>query len=218
MAAHKNTMEAVPRGDEYSRIAPVYDVVVGPFLRPVHEAMTAALGSGAVRPGDAVVDLCCGTGALADMAAGAGLRVVGVDLSPAMLHQARGRGNGVRYLLADAAATGLEPAGFAGCAISFALHEKPPEIGRAILAEALRLVRPGGLVVVADYRTANGARLAGAAIALVERLAGRDHHACYRHFMEKGGCSAFLTRFGLDPGNPLACFLGGRVGVYSVVV
>jgi len=203
--------------DEYARIAPVYDAVVGPFLRPVHGAVVQALFSRGHRPGP-VVDLCCGTGALAGMAARAGLAVVGVDASPAMLDRARARSGGARLLLADATATGLEGGGFAGCAISFALHEKPPETGRAILAEALRLVRPGGLLVVADYRAARGGWLAGAAIALVERLAGREHHACYRRFMAGGGCASFLGRSGLNAGEPLASFLGGRVGVYAVMV
>ncbi|WP_285907120.1 class I SAM-dependent methyltransferase [Pseudodesulfovibrio pelocollis] len=204
--------------DEYARIAPVYDAVVGPFLRPVHAAVAAALRSGPLRPGDAVVDLCCGTGALADMVARARLNVVGVDNSPAMLDRARARGGGARYLLADASATGLESGRFAGCAISFALHEKPPETGLAILAEARRLVRPGGLVVVADYSVAQGTWLAGVAIALAERLAGSEHHACFRRFMAGGGCPSFLARSGLDAGEPLAFFLGGRVGVYVVAL
>ncbi|MFH1914384.1 MAG: methyltransferase domain-containing protein [Pseudomonadota bacterium] len=221
MIKHDTEMPGVSHRDEYTRIAPVYDAVVGPFLRPVHAAVAAALRSGPIQPGDTVVDLCCGTGVLADMVARAGLNVVdvvGVDNSPAMLNRARARGGGARYLLVDASATGLESGRFAGCAISFALHEKPPETGQAILAEARRLVRPGGLVVVADYRVAQGTWLAGVAIALAERLAGSEHHACFRHFMEGGGCAPFLARSGLDAGEPLACFLGGRVGVYGVVL
>jgi ubiquinone/menaquinone biosynthesis C-methylase UbiE len=203
--------------DEYARIAPLYDAVVGPFLRPVHAAVVAAL-LGAASGRGPVADLCCGTGAVADMAARAGLDVVGVDLSPGMLGRARARRGGARYVLADAAATGLESGGFAACAITFALHEKPPETARAILAEAVRLVGPGGAVVVADYRVARGARLTGAAIALVERLAGREHHACFRRFMADGGSAAFLRRAGLDAGEPRARFMGGWAGLYQVAV
>lgn len=217
MPLHDPAEHGTAQADEYARIAPVYDAVVGPFLRPVHAAVVAAL-LGAASGGGPVADLCCGTGAVADMAARAGLAVVGVDSSPAMLHRARARRGGARYLLADASATGLEPGGFAACVVTFALHEKPPETGRAILAEAARLVGPGGTVVVADYRAARGARLTGAAIALVERLAGRDHHACFRRFMADGGSGAFLRRAGLDAGEPRALFMGGWVGLYQLAV
>lgn len=206
--------------DEYARIAPLYDAVVGPFLRPVHAALVQALR--AVAGDGPVVDLCCGTGAVADMVARTGRETVGVDLSPAMLDRARARRGGARFLPGDATATGLAGGSFAGCVISFALHEKPPETGLAMLAEARRLVAPGGVILVADYRPAQGAPLTGLAIAMVERLAGRTHHACFRRFMAGGGSRPFLGRAGLAagpaPGAGRTRFMGGWVGLYQAVV
>ncbi|MBU4192662.1 MAG: class I SAM-dependent methyltransferase, partial [Proteobacteria bacterium] len=78
--------------DEYARIAPLYDTVVGPFLRPVHAALVEALR--AVAGDGPVVDLCCGTGVVAGMVARTGREAIGVDLSPAMLDRARARHGG----------------------------------------------------------------------------------------------------------------------------
>jgi ubiquinone/menaquinone biosynthesis C-methylase UbiE len=210
----------VSPADEYARIAPLYDAVVGPFLRPVHAALVDALC--AVAGNGPVVDLCCGTGVVADMAAQAGLEAIGVDLSPAMLDRARARRGGASFLLGDATATGLDTASFAGCAISFALHEKPSETGLAMLAEARRLVAPGGAILVADYRVGRGAPLTGLAIAMVERLAGRSHHKCFSRYMEGGGSGPFLRRAGLAagpvPGAVRTRFMGGWVGLYQAVV
>lgn len=207
--------------DEYARIAPLYDAVVGPFLRPVHAALVEALRAALVADGP-VVDLCCGTGVVADMVARAGLEAIGVDISPAMLDRARARRGGARFLLGDATATGLADSAFAGCVISFALHEKPPETGLAMLAEARRLVAPGGAILVADYRMVRGAWLTGLAITMVERLAGRSHHACFSRYMAGGGSGPFLRRAGLAagpaPGAVRTRFLGDWVGVYQAVV
>jgi demethylmenaquinone methyltransferase/2-methoxy-6-polyprenyl-1,4-benzoquinol methylase len=204
--------------DEYARFAFLYDGLIGPFLRPVHESVVRELRAHGCAK---VVDLCCGTGLAASMAVGAGMRVVGVDSSAAMLARARSAHPEVGFISGDAADTGLAARSFSGCLISFALHEKPPEVGLAILAEARRLVVRDGVIVVADYRTPQGtspgSRLAGGAIALVERLAGQGHHACFREFLRVGGSGAFLRRAGLDAAVA-ARFMAGWVGVYRARV
>jgi demethylmenaquinone methyltransferase / 2-methoxy-6-polyprenyl-1,4-benzoquinol methylase len=73
----------------FDRIAPVYDVM--------NRVMTAGLdlrwrriaAQSAVRPGDRVLDACCGTGDLAVAAGKAGGTVTGLDFSPRMLERAR---------------------------------------------------------------------------------------------------------------------------------
>ena len=71
----------------FDRIAPVYD--------PMNRLMTAGLdrrwrtatARAAVRPGDRVLDACCGTGDLALASVAAGGRVTGVDFSERMLER-----------------------------------------------------------------------------------------------------------------------------------
>ncbi|MDD3312713.1 class I SAM-dependent methyltransferase [Pseudodesulfovibrio sp.] len=199
-----------PAPDEYARIAPHYDRVVGTFLRPVHRAVLDALPD----PSLPLLDLCCGTGLLTAMAAAEGRQVVGLDLSPAMLARS-GAGASGRFVLGDGAALPFASGRFGAVAICFALHEKPAPVRTALLAEAVRVLRPGGALLVADYRVPQclGERLMGMGVALVERLAGREHFACFRAFRRAGGSRAELERAGL-PALRTARFLGGAAGVY----
>ena len=200
--------------DEYGRIARLYDPLVGPPLRPVHGAMAELLAE----TGGPVLDLCCGTGLLAGRIAALGLAVTGVDLSPHMLAVARARRPGPEYLLADASALPLPDNHFAAASISFALHEKPLETARAILNEARRLIRPGGRVLVADYLppSPGQSRFTGAAIRLVERLAGRGHHAHFSDYMACGGAIPLLEAAGLSA-RLTRTFMSGWVGLYAAV-
>ena len=198
--------------DEYGRIASLYDPLVGRPLRPIHRVMAKRLAE----TSRTVLDLCCGTGLLAGQALGRGLAVTGVDLSPHMLAVARAKRPGAQYILADASALPLPDNGFGGAAISFALHEKPLSTARAILAEARRVVRPDGFILVADYLPPGPGQswLTGRVIRLVERLAGRDHHARFLEYMENGGALPLLARAGLSA-HLERTFMDGWVGLYQ---
>jgi ubiquinone/menaquinone biosynthesis C-methylase UbiE len=107
-----------------------------------------------VRSGDRVLDAGCGTGtdliALRQRAGPAGV-VVGLDRSGQMLATARARCTGapaVHLLAADAAATGLRSQRFDRCLVARVLqHVDAPA---ATIAEAFRLLRPGGRIVVSE--------------------------------------------------------------------
>jgi ubiquinone/menaquinone biosynthesis C-methylase UbiE len=77
-----------------------------------------------------------------------------VDVLPvqlANLARKLGRRERVELRLADAAALGAPDASYDRALLFFLLHEQPEAVRRATLAEALRVVRPGGKVVVIDY-------------------------------------------------------------------
>lgn len=198
--------------DEYARFSRLYDPVVGPFLKPIHRSMVAALTARECRK---TIDLCCGTGMLAGMAANTGLRSVGVDLSPAMLHVAREKHPNVTFIDGDATSLIFSDGEFDGATISFALHEKPLKVAFGILAEALRVVRKGGLILVADYRqpVPVQSKLTGLAINIIERLAGKEHHEHYTRYMQQGGSESFLSHAGLI-GLPAMTFMNGWAGLY----
>jgi ubiquinone/menaquinone biosynthesis C-methylase UbiE len=97
-----------------------------------------------------VVDLGAGTGLSTRVWADRAGEVVGVEANPSMLERARSATDApnVRYVEAFAAETGL-PAGGADlvtCAQAFHWMEPEP-----VLAEAARLLRPGGVFAVYDY-------------------------------------------------------------------
>lgn len=181
--------------DEYARFARLYDPIVGPPLRPLHRAMVRELKR---RGCGSVIDLCCGTGLFLGMAAESGLAAFGMDLSPDMLAVAREKYPSLNLIEGDATATPHPDNHFDAATISFGLHEKPDEIARAIFREALRLTRPGGVVLVADYRRPeSGGLLSGWGIRLVERLAGRDHFTSFKAYMAQGGSEGFLKSEGV---------------------
>jgi cyclopropane fatty-acyl-phospholipid synthase-like methyltransferase len=67
--------------------APTYDERWGSYINPTHRACVEALLR-RVRPGGSVLDAACGTGKYWSMLLGAGVGVVGIDQSTAMLRVA----------------------------------------------------------------------------------------------------------------------------------
>jgi demethylmenaquinone methyltransferase/2-methoxy-6-polyprenyl-1,4-benzoquinol methylase len=136
----------------FDSIAPVYD--------RMNTLMTAGLDGrwrrAAVRaaglsPGDAALDVACGTGKLTAALAGAvgpAGRVVGVDLSEAMLDEARrafGKLTSVEFRLGNALALPVDDGSFDAATIAFGLRNLSSfEDGFRQMARA---VRSGGRVV-----------------------------------------------------------------------
>lgn len=112
-------------------------------------------------PGAAVLEIGCGTGRNLIRIARAypQARCYGLDVSAEMLRTARQQvaraGLSDRITLVQADATGFDPqalfgrAGFERVVISYALSMIPP--WRAALAEALRVVAPGGALHIVDF-------------------------------------------------------------------
>jgi 2-polyprenyl-6-hydroxyphenyl methylase / 3-demethylubiquinone-9 3-methyltransferase len=93
----------------------------------------------------AVLDLGCGGGFLANDLAARGHHVTGIDTSAEALAVARryDRTHRVGYLVGDACALPFADAGFdAVCAMDLIEHVTAPE---RLIAEAARVLRPGGL-------------------------------------------------------------------------
>ncbi len=116
----------------------------------------------ALSPGDTVVEIGCGTGAnfsrIMDRIGPTG-RLVGVDLTDAMLEQARARvaregWKNVELVQGDAAKVEL-PEGVAGILSTLALTLMPAY--DEVIARGARALKPGGRWVVADLKEAEDA-------------------------------------------------------------
>lgn len=114
-----------------------------------------------VMPGDRVLDLGCGPGYLTALAAEAALpggSAVGVDLSVPMVERAR-RTRGTTncsFELGKAEAFGAVNASFDVVVSSLVVHHIPEEARGRAFAEMFRVLRPGGRVLVADFRPPRG--------------------------------------------------------------
>ncbi|OLR93618.1 methyltransferase domain-containing protein [Actinokineospora bangkokensis] len=129
-------------------------------------AARAALVPPATRPGAVLVDLGCGAGLLAPHLAGKGYRHVGVDLTRSALALAAAhgveavRGDVTRVPLADGVADVV-------CAGEILEHVADHD---AAVAEACRVLRPGGLLVLDTLAATALSRFVS--ITLAERLPG----------------------------------------------
>ena len=126
---------------QWERSAAVYEGVVAPALSEAHRAVVARAGDLAGRD---VLDVGCGTGRVAALAAERGARVTAVDVSPAMVAVARRAPElaSARVEVMDAQYLALPDAAFDAAVASFSLMFCP-EPDRAA-AEVRRVLRPGG--------------------------------------------------------------------------
>lgn len=77
-----------------------------------------------------------------------------VDILPIQLDNLMRKlpsGCGVRRIHGNSAALALDSASYDRALLFFLLHEQPENVRRDTLAEALRVVRPGGRLVIVDY-------------------------------------------------------------------
>jgi SAM-dependent methyltransferase len=95
---------------------------------------------------DPVLEVGVGTGALAVPLAERGARVVGVDLSTAMLAQLRRKHVTLPVVAADATAMPFRADAFGGAFARWVLHLIPA--WRRVVDEICRVVVPGGVVVI----------------------------------------------------------------------
>ena len=78
-----------------------------------------------------------------------------VDVLPVQLanlaRKLDGKKNRPRLFLGDSSALGIADASYDRALLFFLLHEQPDAVRRATIAETLRVVKPGGTVVIVDY-------------------------------------------------------------------
>ncbi len=137
----------------YDHEAPAYDASRGGEARA-----RAAAGAVArlVPPGGRLLDVAGGTGSVSALLAGAGFDVVVADLSVGMLRLAGGRLPG-RVLVGAADRLPVRDASVDVVTAIWLLHLLPTRVADGVLAEAARVLRPGGhLVCTVDKRQAHG--------------------------------------------------------------
>jgi len=156
----------------FDRIAPRYDALNRLLTVGLDRGWRRrALDAVGVHRGDVVVDLACGTGDMAELAAARGARVIGADFAGEMLRGARRRGIAARWLQADAAALPLPDACASVVCSGFALRNFD-DLG-AVLAECARVLAPGGRLTLVDVDRPAGAWLGRAHSLYFDRVVPR---------------------------------------------
>lgn len=124
------------------------------------DAVRKALADSAVpRAGTQVLEIGCGTGAATKAMVERGAQVTALDQNPEMLDQAR-RNCGIRATFLERTAAELDAfpeASFDAVVASLSLSEMFRGERQFVLRQAFRVVRPGGVIAVADEVRPRGA-------------------------------------------------------------
>jgi len=166
----------------------------------------AAVRMAGLRDGDEVLDVACGTGDLTRaFADGGAARCVGLDFTPEMLDIARTKrlrarnaesADTITYIEGDAKALPFDDGSFDVVSIAFGIRNvDDPE--RA-LAEFRRVLRPGGRLVVLEFRRPGLAPIAWAntvytkvVMPVSATIISRDRSGAYRYLPRS--IETFLT-------------------------
>ncbi|MEB3164167.1 MAG: methyltransferase domain-containing protein [Prochlorothrix sp.] len=102
-------------------------------------------------PGATVLDLCCGAGQATQVLVQEFQQVTGLDAAPRSLAAAQAVAPQAHYVQGFAEEMPLGAGQFDLVHTSAALHEMEPEQLRQIVAEIDRVLKPGGIVAIADF-------------------------------------------------------------------
>jgi demethylmenaquinone methyltransferase/2-methoxy-6-polyprenyl-1,4-benzoquinol methylase len=138
----------------FDRIAPVYDVMNRVMTVGLDVRWRRITATSVVRPGDRVLDACCGTGDLAVAADKAGGVVTGLDFSPRMLERARRKLPSATWVEGDLLALPFDDGSFDVATVGFGVRNVA-DLDRG-LAELRRVLAAGGRVAVLEITQPRG--------------------------------------------------------------
>ena len=138
----------------FDRIAPVYDAMNRVMTAGLDVRWRRLAAGAVVRPGDHVLDACCGTGDLAVAAARLGGKVTGLDFSGPMLERARRKAPELAWVQGDLLALPFERESFDAATVGFGVRNVA-DLG-AGLSELRRVLRPGGRLAILEITRPRG--------------------------------------------------------------
>ena len=104
-----------------------------------------------VRGRGLVADLGCGPGHVARYLHEQGVTMIGIDLSPQMIEEARRLNPELEFKVGDMRKLSLLDASFVGVIAFYSIVHLAPDELPAIMAELRRVLMPGGLILVAFH-------------------------------------------------------------------
>ena len=217
----------------FDRIAGVYDVMNSAMTAGMHHRWRARAADRAeLAPGDAALDVCCGTGDLAFEVArrvGPDGRVVGSDFSERMLDLAREKpvpeaAAKPIFEWADALDLPYDDGGFDAVTVGFGVRNLS-DLDRGI-AEMARVLKPGGRLVILEITQPTRPPLStffsvwfDRIVPLIGRFAGDSAAYSYlpesvKRFPPPAGLAAIMDGAGLERIR-WTILAGGIIAIHS---
>jgi demethylmenaquinone methyltransferase / 2-methoxy-6-polyprenyl-1,4-benzoquinol methylase len=138
----------------FDRIAPVYDGMNRTMTAGLDRRWRRITAEAVVRPGDEVLDACCGTGDLAIACARLGARVTGLDFSERMLERARRKAPELEWISGDLLELPFADATFDAATVGFGVRNVDDlELS---LRELRRVLRLGGRLGILEITRPRG--------------------------------------------------------------
>ena len=172
-----------------------YQVFIDPLISGLRGHIAAM-----IFPGEKVIDIACGTGALSLVMARTAGHVTGIDLSEDMITTSRRtaqrrRVSNVSFRLLDATDLScFSDLSFDVAVSSLAMHQFDPETGVRVLGEMSRLAKR---IILVDYNCPMRKGPAAWLSRSLERAAGGDHYRNFVRYMARGGLDRLATESGL---------------------
>lgn len=140
----------------FDDVADVYDETLPAHVVEHYLAKRTRFVLSACPPPARVLDVGCGTGALAARLTACGYEVTGLDPSAGMLNQLHARAPGIKAVRGSAARMPFGDGEFdLSLSVATMHHIADAAAVRSALTEMVRVVRPGGRVIVWDHNPRN---------------------------------------------------------------
>jgi SAM-dependent methyltransferase len=159
MADRKRPARPSPAAADHVAVRRAYDTVAEDHARHLPDTraetaldlamlddFAAVVAAGGAGP---VLDAGCGTGRIAHHLADRGCAVQGVDLSPGMVTAARRDHPDLAFAVASITDLPHRDATFAGVLLWYSTIHTPPDRLPGVFTEAVRVLRPGGHLLIA---------------------------------------------------------------------
>lgn len=160
---HQTSGKLLDRGWRYDLEVWLFDTFA--MRGRIRELRRKVLDAAGVGDGIRLLDVGCGTGTLAILAArlgGSGARVSGIDPAPRQIAraQAKARRAGLDIDLRQGVIEDLpfDDASFDAVTSTLMMHHLPDDLKAKGLSEIWRVLEPGGRVVIADFTRAHHGR------------------------------------------------------------
>ena len=175
----------------------LYRALIDPLLWPLRPKIVRICRELGARD---VLDIASATGAQCRAIGRAGIRATGVDLAEAMIAAAKRRGGrNTDYALASACELPFPDGSFDASLLILALHEHTEDERSLMVGEALRVLRPDGALLVADFQEPRRSTLhvPWQAIRWIEHTAGDEHNAGFLDYVARGCLDGLTERYHL---------------------